>query len=100
MALQLAIAMFAIYLLVRRLVRLRTLGQDLPPHYIADIPANAKFELGQMITVAWCREIEESERLADMLHDEGIDTALSDKPPQVKVPSQDARRAIEILKED
>ncbi len=100
MAMQLAIAIFAVYLLVRRLARLRTLGRDLPPHYIADIPTYAKLELGQMITVAWCREVEESERLADMLHGEGIEAALADSPPQVKVPSQDARRAIEILKEN
>lgn len=97
-ALQLAIAIFAIYLLVRRLTRLRMLGQNLPPHYIADIPTDATFESGQSITVAWCGEGDESERLAARLREQGIEVELSDSPPQIKVPSQDARRAIEILR--
>lgn len=98
-ALQLAIAIFAIYLLVRRLARLRSFGQNLPQHYIADIPAGANLKPDQMITVVWCREAGESERLAAILNEQGIEATLADNPPQIKVPSQDARRAIEILKE-
>jgi hypothetical protein len=96
-ALELAIAIFAIYLLARRLVRLQRRDRQLPPFYVADIPENARLEADTYIAVAWFQQYELAQEWVEKLCEQGVEATLSDRPPQIKVRAEDARRAIEIL---
>lgn len=107
----LAIAAFALYLLIQRMKRLGA-PQERPPFYIADLPEDPSRDPDEPVTVAWFQRAEEAEMWAASLRAEEIEASVSNATlteqqygglqgytsPQIMVRSADAARAIEILR--
>lgn len=101
-AFELAIGVFAVYLLIRRLARLGAINREMPPFYVADLPDTPILDPDKPITIAWFKRSEEAEMWAENLRQAGIDAKAiggTRRGPQLQVRSEDARRAIEILRE-
>ena len=103
-AFELAIGVFALYLLVRRLARLGARDQGTPPFYVAELPDDPLPNPDEPVTVAWFKIAEEAEMWAETLRGQGIEACVRDAtfrrgsvPPHTEVRSEDARRAVEIL---
>lgn len=106
-AFELAIGIFAIYLLVRRLARLSAVYQNIPPFTIVELPDTPILDTDLPVTIAWFKCSEEAEMWAENLRQAGIEATLSNTnaytpsplPPQLKVRSEDAHRAVQIMRE-
>ena len=112
-AFELAIGVFALYLLVRRLARRGAHDRQTPPFYVAELPDDPLPNPDEPVTVAWFKLAEEAEMWAENLRGEGIDASVRDttfggkrygglsdwNSPHIEVRSEDARRAVEILRE-
>lgn len=112
-AFELAIGVFALYLLIRRLARLGARDQETPPFYVAEIPDAALSNPDELVTIAWFKMIEEAETWAGDLRSEGIEATVphasveggryvglrDSASPHIDVRAKDARRAAEILRE-
>lgn len=107
-AFELAIAIFAIYLLVRRLARMGARDREAPPFYVQEPQDDPSRGAGELVTVAWFRRIEEAEMWAETLRGQGIEAAVTNRlarmteggrPPELQVRFEDANQAVEILRE-
>ncbi len=105
-AFEFAIALFAIYLLIRRLARLGS--RRTPPFYIQPPREDQSPEPDEFITIAWFEMAEDAEKWAQRLSDQGIEAKIEggwprgiekSGPPQLQVQSKNAQRAIGILRQ-
>lgn len=104
-AFEFAIALFAIYLLIRRLARLGS--RRTPSFYIQPPREDPSREPTEFITIAWFELAEDAEKWAQRLDDQGIETRIEggwprgiekSGPPQLQVRSKDSQQAIELLR--
>lgn len=112
-AFELAIGLFALYLLVRRLIRMARSDQSVPPFVVLEPDEAALANTDQPVEIARFRRAEEAEMWAATLRDADINATVRDasvqgRPrreqtiwtaPRLAVLAQDAHRAIEILRE-
>lgn len=112
-AFELAIGVFALYLLVRRLARLGARDEGRPAFYVEEPPSDPTRGPDEPVTVAWFKRAKEAEMWAQTLRAEGIVACVREATfeggryvglrgsvsPHVEVRSEDARRVVEILRE-
>lgn len=107
-AFEFAIAVFAIYLLIRRLTRLGARRAEAPPFYIQEPTDDPLRDPYALITIAWFEMAEDAEKWAQVLQQAGIEPTViggwprrieGAGPPQLQVRSKDAQQAIEILRQ-
>lgn len=106
-AFELAIGIFAVYLLVRRLSRLGASNRETPPFHVAELSDMPILDSNEPVTVAWFKRVDEAEMWAETLRQAGIEATVGNTniysrdpaSPQLQVRPEDARRAIEILRE-
>lgn len=100
-AFELAIGVFAVYLLIRRLRRLGA-GESPPAFYVEEPRPDPSRGPDELVTIAWFRRTDEAEMWAENLRQAGIEAAVVGgvrSTPTLTVRSEDVKRAIEILRE-
>jgi len=113
LAFELAIVLFALYLLARRIGRMMRAEVNAPAFYVQDPTDEALANPEEPVTIAWFQRTVEADMWAANLREAGIDATVRDatyggRPhlgtwdwisPRLEVRAEDARRAIEILRE-
>jgi hypothetical protein len=112
-AFELAIGLFALYLLARRIGRMMRAEVNAPAFHVQDPTDEALANPEGPVTIAWFQRGEEAEMWAATLREAGIDATVRDVTfggtpssgltnwvsPKLDVRAEDARRAVEILRE-